>query len=250
VTNNPLGAPARRSKELASNRSKPVVRDKEATLKSILEAAELEFAQHGLRAARTEDIAATAGVAKGLIFYYFADKERLFEAVLEQAYLPVRSLFLEILSSSEAPRDLLQSLVQGVLQLMGDRPLAPSIVMLESIQSKGQHYRGICVPSFYETTEAVLAKGMKQGSFRKMDTKHAAINIMGLCAYYFCAANNFTDPGSDPDPFSEQELGKHSKEVLAFVAARTQVVNHPASRQKRSKKIKTRLPVNQPRCCF
>ena len=35
-------------------------------------------------------IAERAGLNKRLIYYYFEDKERLFQAVLEQAYLHIR----------------------------------------------------------------------------------------------------------------------------------------------------------------
>src|SRR5258708_19453247 len=60
-------------------------RDREATTAAILAAAEIEFAQHGLQFARTEDIAKRVGVAKGMIHHYFKTKEQLFETVLESA---------------------------------------------------------------------------------------------------------------------------------------------------------------------
>lgn len=49
----------------------------------ILEAALNEFAAHGLAGARTEQIAAAAGVNKALIYYYFESKEKLYAAALE-----------------------------------------------------------------------------------------------------------------------------------------------------------------------
>ncbi len=199
----------------------PTVRDREATIQAILEAAEVVFARHGLRGARTDDIAATAGVVRGLIFYYFETKENLYTAVLERAYKPLSSLFHKTLTSTESPKELLEELVRGVLQLMNERPLAPSIVILEALEGQGERYRNLCVPSFYETAEKVLVKGMKKGCFRKLDAKHAAINIMGLCAYYFSALHNYTDPSTGMNPFSKKELTRHTKEVLAFVEART-----------------------------
>lgn len=61
-------------------------RNAEATQAVILAAAEEEFAQHGFTAARTEAIAAKTGVAKSMIYYYFKDKEGLYQAVLERSH--------------------------------------------------------------------------------------------------------------------------------------------------------------------
>ena len=49
----------------------------------ILDAALREFSAHGLAGARTETIAAAAGVNKALLYYYFDSKEKLYLAALE-----------------------------------------------------------------------------------------------------------------------------------------------------------------------
>ncbi len=75
----------RRAKAENSSNTKQV-RDAEATKAIILAAAEEEFAQHGLTAARTEAIASKTGVAKSMIYYYFKDKSGLYQAVLERSH--------------------------------------------------------------------------------------------------------------------------------------------------------------------
>jgi AcrR family transcriptional regulator len=47
------------------------------------------FAEHGYEAARLEDMAARAGVAKGTLYLYFKDKEALFEALVRGAVSPM-----------------------------------------------------------------------------------------------------------------------------------------------------------------
>ncbi len=49
----------------------------------ILDAAIGEFSENGLAGARTEQIAAAAGVNKALLYYYFRSKEALYAAALE-----------------------------------------------------------------------------------------------------------------------------------------------------------------------
>lgn len=63
---------------------------------SILQCAFDIFSEVGFSAARMDDIAARAGVAKGLIYFYYKNKEKLFEAVLQEFLIkPVTSLGME-----------------------------------------------------------------------------------------------------------------------------------------------------------
>src|SRR5262245_15377495 len=56
---------------------------------AILDAALTVFAEHGYEAARLDDMAARAGVAKGTLYLYFKDKEALFEALVRGAVSPM-----------------------------------------------------------------------------------------------------------------------------------------------------------------
>lgn len=56
---------------------------------AILDAALEEFSARGFAAARLEDVARRAGVAKGTIYLYFADKETLFQELLRSMMGPV-----------------------------------------------------------------------------------------------------------------------------------------------------------------
>ena len=61
----------------------------EARRRAILAAALTVFASHGFAAARLDDVAARAGVAKGTLYLYFRDKEALFEALVRSAVAPL-----------------------------------------------------------------------------------------------------------------------------------------------------------------
>src|SRR3954451_16406873 len=65
-------------------------RDADRTREEILRAAMAEFADHGFGGARMEAIAERGKVDKKLIYYYFAGKDELFLAVLEQSYADIR----------------------------------------------------------------------------------------------------------------------------------------------------------------
>ena len=61
----------------------------ETRRQAILKAALSVFAARGFEAARLDDVAARAGVAKGTLYLYFRDKEALFEALVRNAVTPI-----------------------------------------------------------------------------------------------------------------------------------------------------------------
>jgi AcrR family transcriptional regulator len=72
----PGNAPRRRSENAALRR------------RAVIEAALDEFIENGFTAARMEDIARRAGVAKGTIYLNFKDKDALFLAIIKQEITP------------------------------------------------------------------------------------------------------------------------------------------------------------------
>src|SRR5271170_2899759 len=70
---------------MPANPSRPTHRDRAyRTRKNILRAAIREFSAHGLAGARTDAIAESAKVNKGLLYYYYKSKSGLYEAAVEE----------------------------------------------------------------------------------------------------------------------------------------------------------------------
>ena len=83
----------------------------EARRADILAAALEEFTARGFEAARLDDVAKRAGVAKGTIYLYFADKEALFQDLVRSMVHPVLGT-LEHLREVDIPA---RMLVEGML---------------------------------------------------------------------------------------------------------------------------------------
>ena len=64
--------------------------------------------------------------------------------------------------------------------------------------------------------EALLARGMKSGEFRRLDTGHTIVSIAGLTAHYFNIAPAFRVV-TGQDPYSKANLAKRKAEVLKFI---------------------------------
>src|SRR5271169_3863341 len=75
-------------------------RQPEASRDSILQAALAEFAQEGLAGACMDAIAASAGVNKALLYYYFHDKESLYGSVLDRFFIRLSERLMNELDGS------------------------------------------------------------------------------------------------------------------------------------------------------
>src|SRR4051812_6940401 len=94
----PTPASAPRDEAPARRRSAPP----EARRTEILAAALEEFTARGFEGARLDDVARRAGIAKGTIYLYFADKETLFQELVRSMVSPVLGT-LEHLRSIDIP---------------------------------------------------------------------------------------------------------------------------------------------------
>jgi AcrR family transcriptional regulator len=73
----------------------------EARRQAILDAALHVFAERGFEAARLDDVAVRAGVAKGTLYLYFQSKEALFEALIRSAVTPVIEQFGKVAAAPD-----------------------------------------------------------------------------------------------------------------------------------------------------
>jgi AcrR family transcriptional regulator len=194
-------------------------RDAELTRTAILDAAEEEFAQNGLAGTRTDAIAAKTGVTKAMIYYYFASKEALYEAVLERAFSGKIRDIQNIAENMRAPEDALRDAVENFLSHAGHNPNIPGILFHEAMQNKGKYYKQVGLMTIYENLAAILSNGIKCGAFRAVDPMHTAVNIVGLSAFYFCAHENLKHLWPGKTMLSPAMLEQHKQEAIKLIMA-------------------------------
>jgi AcrR family transcriptional regulator len=104
---------------------------------AILEAAIAEFVAKGFAAARVEDIAARAGVAKGTVYLNFADKEALFEGAVRARMLPIATRVAASLEAETATaREAVEAFLSQALTLLSQPEIGDVVrlVVAESIR--------------------------------------------------------------------------------------------------------------------
>src|SRR5579862_1016634 len=116
-----------------SARAKP--RNSGETRAAILRAAEQVYAEHGLAGARTDAIAAEAGVNKALLYYYYKSKEQLYEAVLEEQLREFNDRALAVLTAPGAARVLLLDYLQLHFDFISERRLHAAL--FQQLMMKG-----------------------------------------------------------------------------------------------------------------
>ena len=188
------------------------------TREAILEAAERIFGDEGLAGARTDAIAAAAGVNKALLYYYFGSKDGLYRAVLEGYLADFNRRALELLSSKGSARSLLLRYINIHFDFIGAHrhhgPLFQRMLMADQkslVRLARQYFRPRS-----KALLKVIERGMRTGEFRRMDSTHAAISLLSLIAFYFSSAPVLRAV-SGIDAYAKANLARRKKEVLKFV---------------------------------
>ena len=162
---------AMNSRRMKTAKSTPRRREqKRHRQEEILAAAFEVFSAHGYEAARVDDVARQAGIAKGTIYLYFRDKEQLFRAV-------VRSLLQKRFDTvaggfKGTAEQLLRELLSRMYSQVVKNEKVRSIVRL-LIAEGGRfpqlaeiYHREIIAPGMRAVRQA-LSHGIASGEFRK-----------------------------------------------------------------------------------
>lgn len=89
----------------------------------LLDAAERAFAEAGLAGARVNAIAAEAGANKAMLYYYFGDKEGLYNAVLERVFAQVSAVVAEVeASGAQGAEAQLRRFSEGYAAILAEHP--------------------------------------------------------------------------------------------------------------------------------
>src|SRR5688572_18397669 len=137
----------------------------EARRQAILKAALSVFAEHGFAAARLEDVAARAGVAKGTLYLYFRDKEALFEALIRDAVSPLLEQMSRMAAAPDMPPE---QAIERFLSVFEKEVLGTERkLLLRLIIAEGPRFPAIA--EFYY--REVVSKGL--GLMRTLATRAA-----------------------------------------------------------------------------
>ena len=93
------------------------------TRESILDAAERVFSERGVSRSTLEEVARTAAVTRGAVYWHFQNKSDLFNAVVERVRMPMESAFYRVLETADTLDDLERLCGTALVELHKDERL-------------------------------------------------------------------------------------------------------------------------------
>lgn len=171
------------------------VRDAEATKARILLAAKREFARNGLGGARVDDIAEKAKANKRMIYHYFGSKEGLFQTVLEEAYVDIRTAEQKLKLDDLEPRAALERLVRFTWDYYLKNPEFLTLVNSENLH-RAKHLKKsevikVVSRKFVGMVGEILDRGVAAGAFRA-GVSPVQLNLTIAAIGYYYITNRFT----------------------------------------------------------
>ena len=150
--------------------------------KHIMEVATEVFAEKGYYATTIADLASTAGVAKGTIYWYFDNKRSIFISILDNIMRETNEAFIEVIRGASNGLEAILNSVEPALKILQKHGSIYLMYFLEigstnlMIQEK---YREI-YRLVHAGLKVALTRGMEQGVVRKLNPEVATYAVMGL----------------------------------------------------------------------
>jgi AcrR family transcriptional regulator len=198
------------------------VKNAEATRARILSAAREEFAKHGFSGARIDRIAEQAKANAHLLYRYFGNKEEIYLAVLNDAYLTVRGREQALQLAQLPPALALAKLVGFTFDFLASDPYFVRIIMNENLMEGRFAARSDLIPQttrpLFDMLAELLRRGREAGVFGAFDPVEIYVMILSLCFVH--VSNRHTLKAMfQRDLSGKQAVRKRRKLVVDAVAA-------------------------------
>ena len=191
------------------------------TAQKILTAAATLFAERGFAGVSIRDIAAAAGVNKGLVFYHHESKAHLFETLLDEYYAAYSAALDAALASDGSRDDRLHRLLDANLDFIEDHFAYARLVQLEIAQGTENLERIRRGMGVLHDAVATVLGDLTPGS-GPLASRHFFVTFSGMVNTYFIYATAI-EPLWGADPMSSgqrRERREHLHWMLDAVAGR------------------------------
>lgn len=177
--------PARPESADGPRRGRPAAGQDPVKRQQIIEGARRVFINMGFDAASMNDITREAGVSKGTIYVYFANKEELFEALIEEERGTIFKNLYETLEQGGSLRDTLVRFAIGLsVKITSDKVVLAQRTVIgasERIPELGRRFYERGPKRGHDRFVAFLKEAAGQGLLDISDTDLAAYQFTELC---------------------------------------------------------------------
>jgi TetR/AcrR family transcriptional regulator len=198
--------------------------DRSAETRSrILDAALSEFSAHGLAGARTDQIAATAGVNKALLYYYFESKEKLYIAALEMISAKIRDRTMAVfLRESSAGERVLRSALEHFDRILTQHEFQGMMQqeMIRLHRGESGEALPILVKRVFAPVltmyQAMVREGIESGELINVEWLQIYLAALGANVFYFLSSPVWRIL-LPIEPLSSEAVSERRKAVVEFL---------------------------------
>lgn len=148
----------------------------------ILDAALTVLVQNGYEGSRMDDVVSKSQLSKGAIYWYYKSKKAMYLDLVNFWVIRYSATINHLVENDQAAPDQLKSLFNYFIDQYESDP-DPFIALTEfwSMAQKDDDFRAKLqkvYSQFLEVLEKIVAKGVKDGDFKKLDIRITAMSIM------------------------------------------------------------------------
>jgi TetR/AcrR family transcriptional regulator len=169
----------------------------------ILDIATTLFAERGFDGTSMNDVAERVGMRKASLFYHFATKDALYEAVLDRLVRELGDSLSAVYTSEGTLVDRLEAAADAVSAAVSGRPFVARLLLRETMDW-GPVISGKLLPTVLAVMEggaAFIEMGQRQGVFVDGDPKQLVLTALGAHLLPF-AIVQLVERFAGVDPFS------------------------------------------------
>ncbi len=181
----------------------------------ILEVATRLFAERGYEGASMNDVAELVGMRKASLFYHFATKDTLYEAVVDRLIASLHEPLQAIYESGGTFPERLDALTRTLVETLGARPYAARLLLRETMDW-GPVMRSTLADRILVVLEAGAAwvqAGQAEGVFAPGDPRHTVLTAIGMHILPF-AIGQLVERYMGKAPFDPEFIERRRDEVL------------------------------------
>src|SRR5215471_19262512 len=184
-------------------------KDAPETRRQILRAALQRFADAGYAATSVQQIVDAAKVSKPALYYHFADKAGLFQALVHEAHDERYRILREAADSTVGIRAQLENILSGLFDYFGKNRELMRISFATMFAAPGEvpenlAYSDKCERNF-EFLHTLIQCAQKNGELdKRFDSQELAFGFYGLANFYLVA--HLVCPDGEPDPMTAKKI--------------------------------------------
>ncbi len=152
--------------------------------RQLLDAAGTLFAERGYAETRVIDIVKQAGVAKGLFYWYFENKEALFRELVGHIRLRLRQHQARAISPTAEPLLQIRQGAESSMEFMSSHAPFFSLLEVEGVEQRFADVLRKGTEVHAADVAALIQAGIDNGTVRDDDPSLLAYGVVGAVGYY------------------------------------------------------------------